>query len=342
MKRIFPRAFSIALFSLLAALAGGCASDKAIISQAQTFHSGLQPAVVQDPELAGYLQQVGDRIIATAHELNQQGYGPAGNKKEDSSWMFSKDMKFHFVNSETLNAFTTGGDHMYIYTQLFEECKTEDELAAVMAHEYGHVYGRHVHNGMNRQYMVMGGVVGASLLGQTVGGKEKGQAYAASAGGLAALAGQAIGMRFTRGDESEADLLGFDFYTHAGWDPNHFGDFFQHMIDKGLDKGPEFLSDHPSLSSRVKAARERASKLPPQANEWRRPPVADAGRFERLQIRAREVGEKMPSDKSLENSKALLAAMPRSCLTPAIQPDQRAAQQRLIAAAEAEKQRKAR
>ena len=51
---------------------------------------------------------------------------------EDRDWMFSKKMEFHFVNSKTLNAFTTGGEHMYIYNELFKQCKSEDELAAVM------------------------------------------------------------------------------------------------------------------------------------------------------------------------------------------------------------------
>src|SRR5262245_7725600 len=157
-----------------------------------------------------------------------------------------KDMKFHFVNSKTLNAFTTGGEHMYIYTQLFEECQSEDELAAVMAHEYGHVYARHVAKGMNRQMTLMGAALGAGAAGYAYGGKEHGAQYAALAAGATGGLGQFMVMGYTRGDEAEADKLGFDFYTRAGWDPKKFGDFFQHMIDKGLDSTPEMASDHPT------------------------------------------------------------------------------------------------
>src|SRR5688572_2766444 len=96
------------VFSLLA-LVGvtgiGCASDKAVISQANQAHTGLAPAVIEDPVLATYIQDVGNRIIGAAQELNRQGVGKSG--KEDNAWMFSKDMRFHFVNSKTLNAFTT-------------------------------------------------------------------------------------------------------------------------------------------------------------------------------------------------------------------------------------------
>src|SRR5882724_1015260 len=113
------------------------------------------------PELSTYLQQIGDRVIDAAKDLDAEGYGPATHKKEDNAWMFSNRMKFHLVNSKTLNAFTTGGEHMYIYNALFQACDSEDELAAVMAHEYGHVYCRHVQAGTNRQTWMQGGLVGA-------------------------------------------------------------------------------------------------------------------------------------------------------------------------------------
>ena len=51
---------------------------------------------------------------------------------ESRDWMFSKDVRFHFVNSKTLNAFTTGGEHMYIYSELFRTAQTEDD-GTVMA-----------------------------------------------------------------------------------------------------------------------------------------------------------------------------------------------------------------
>jgi predicted Zn-dependent protease len=308
----------------------GCASDRAVISQANQFHSGLEPAVMTDPKLTEYIQAVGDRIIDAAREMDQQSYGPDSHKSEDSSWMFSKEMQFHFVNSKTLNAFTTGGEHMYIYTELFEQCKTEDELAAVMAHEFAHIYGRHVHKGMNRQYAILGAAALAGGAGYAAGGSEHGGEYAGYAASAAMIGGQIFGMGFTRKDEAEADELGFEFYVRAGWDPDHFADFFQTMIDKGYDTDSDFMSDHPTLKSRVEIARERAADLPPQAKEWRRKPVADARQFAALQKRAARLGKKMPDDTSLENAQELLAAMPRSCLTPQEPEDQKEAQQDIL------------
>ncbi len=329
---------------LLPAMAGGCASDRQVVGQARQFHSGLEPAVVEDPVLAEYLQDVGDRVIQAAADYNRRRGGTAENRKEDASWMFDGKMRFHFVNSKTLNAFTTGGEHMYIYTQLFREAQSEDELAAVMAHEFAHVYARHVHKGMNRQMVTMAAGLGAAGLGYAAGGSQSGAQYAGAFGGAAALAGQFIGSNFTRQDEAEADKLGYIFYVRAGWDPDKFDDFFQHMIDKGLDKTPEIMSDHPSLANRVKAAQTRTASLENrrEAREWRREPVADAREFRRLQDRAAEVGRTMPDDKSLAQTQELLAAMPRSCLTPldnTALPDQRAAQERVVADMTSEQQR---
>ena len=333
---------SVALsFLLLASLvAGGCASDRQVMQAASGMHQQLEPAVIEDPQLANYLQQVGERIINSAAELDRQGYGPKSHKSEDTSWMFSK-MRFHFVNSNTLNAFTTGGEHMYIYTELFEQAKTEDELAAVMAHEYAHVYARHVGKGMNRQYGAMAAAAALAGAGYLYGGDEKGGQYAALGATAGMAGGQFVNMGFTRKDEDEADKLGFDFYTRGGWDPDKFDDFFQQMIDKGLDTTPELVSEHPSLKNRVAATKERAAKLPATAQAWRRPPVASPEQFRALQARAAELGKTLPSDTTLSGSQELLAALPRSCVAPMPQPDEIKAREDLAAKAQAAQQKQA-
>lgn len=317
----------------------GCVSDRQVIAQARQAHEGLEPAVIQDPKLSGYIQQVGDRIINAAQEMARQGYGKEG---EDRSWMFDDNsMQFHFVNSETLNAFTTGGNHMYIYTELLQTVKSEDELAAVMAHEFAHVFGRHVQSGMNRQYAILAAAAAAGAGGYALGGDERGAQYAGYGAGLGMLAGQFVGMGFTRKDESQADRMGFDFYVRAGWDPDKFDDFFQRMIDMGLDQGNELLSDHPSMANRVAAIKEWQSELPPQAESWQKPPVASPQEFQQLQARSEEVGKSMPSDRSLENTQELLAALPRSCLTRVVTEEQQQAEQTVMAKTEAaERQQK--
>jgi predicted Zn-dependent protease len=325
---------------VLVPLLGACATDRQVISQADTTHHDLEPAVIKEAQLRDYLQNVGDRIVDAARELHKQHYGPDSHFEEDSDWMFSDEMQFHFVNSETLNAFTTGGKHMYIYTQLLQTCRTEDELAAVMAHEYGHVYARHVQQGMDRQYYTLGGALLGGLGGYAIGGKEHGAEYATVGAGLAFAGGQFLGMGFTRKDEAQADELGFVFYTHAGWDPNHFADFFQQLIDKGYDTSSDITSDHPTLKSRVQAAKERVAKLPPEAASWRKPPVADGPRFAGIQQRAAQVAASMPKDKSMEVAQTLLSSV-ASCVSPVDQPEQKEARAKIARAMEQEKAKQA-
>lgn len=307
----------------------GCASDRSVISQANQVHDGLKPAVMEDPQLTAYLQKIGDRIIASAKKLDAEKFGPDSHRSEDSKWMFSHEMKFHFVNSKTLNAFTTGGEHMYIYNELFQKCKDEDELAAVMSHEYGHVYARHVQQGMNRQTGFGLGAASVGAAGYAVGGKDNGAQYGAAFGSAAQAVGQFIGMGFTRKDEAQADELGFNFYTHAGWDPKKFGEFFQQMIEMGYDKTPASMSDHPTLASRVDAAKQRVAKLPPEAEKWRKAPVADPAEFKQLQARAAKVSKTMPNDQSLQGAQKLLAAF-SNCMLPDEQPEQKEARQEIL------------
>ena len=303
----------------------GCATDKQVISQAQDVNQQLEPAIVKDQALADYIQKVGNRIVATAKILDSQGFGPDSHKKDkEDAWMY-QSMQFHLVNSKTLNAFTTGGKHMYIYTELFQTCKNEDELAAVMSHEYAHVYCRHVIKGMNRQYAMLGAAGAAGAAGYVAGGKDNGTQYAGVAAGAAGLVGQYIGMGFTRDDENEADKIGFWFHAHAGWDPNRFAGFFQTLIDKGLDKTPEEMSDHPKLSNRVIATNERIKQLPANAKSWRKSPVVSETEFRRLQTRAMKVSKSTPDDQSIQKAQLMLAAFP-SCVTPVEQPDQKNAQ----------------
>jgi predicted Zn-dependent protease len=311
----------IVVVCLAAGSLSGCASDRQVINQADQVHNGLKPAVMNDQELNNYLQAIGDRIISAARQLDSQGVGPKAHTKEEADWMFSEGMRFHFVNSKTLNAFTTGGEHMYIYNELFQTCKDEDELAAVMAHEYAHVYCRHVQQGMNRQYAIMGGAAAVGIATGVAAGSDHGVEYGTAAAGAAMAAGQFIGMGYTRKDEDQADEYGFRFYTRAGWDPNQFGDFFQQMIDMGYDTTPEMMSDHPSLASRVEQAKQWAAALPPEAKKWRKPPIADEARFKQLQARAQQLAKTMPSDKSMEEAQTLLAAF-GNCLMPTEQPEQ--------------------
>ena len=336
MPRYFPRCLRICTAIILMLFSTGCSifrpSDQAVIGQANQVHSQLDAAVIRDAGVQRYMDAIGERIIDGAIEYEKEGRASEEHAAQDNSWLYSGDIQFHLVNSKTLNAFTTGGQHIYIYNQLFQDAKSEDELAAVMAHEFAHVYGRHVHRGMERQYTALGAAGLGAIAGYALGGDNRETAAGLGAAGAGGLA-QFFNQGYTRADENEADKLGFSFYIRAGWDPERFADFFKQMIAKGYDKTPEIASDHPSLANRVAATEKRVAGMDPQrARARRRPPIADDREFQDIQRRAVAAARNTPDDQSLAKAQLMLQAFP-SCVTPEDQPDQRAAQQRLMKAA---------
>jgi hypothetical protein len=102
------------------------------------------------------------------------------------------------------------------------------------------------------------------------------------------------------------------------------------MIQKGYDKTPQFISDHPSLSSRVQAINADVAKLPPSAAQLRRPPVADPAQFRSLVERSKQVVASMPKTDATSNAKQLLAAFP-SCVASVETPEQLRARQQVQA-----------
>jgi predicted Zn-dependent protease len=315
------------LLLVLTALSGGCASDKKTLVQANQFDSGLKPAEIADPEINAYFQQIGRRIVLAAREADAGHFGPSKHfdKKEPADWMFDVDkIRFHLVNSQTLNAFTTGGEHVYVYYALFQNCQNEDDLAAVMSHEFGHVYSRHVQKGNNRQLAIMVGEGAAGAAGYLAGGSE----LSTQGTQLSTSALTFANMGFTRGDEAEADAVGFHFYYHAGWDPAQFDHFFKTMIALGYDKTPAVQSDHPTLASRVEASEKRIKELPADAvGKFRQPRIREQAAFDQIKARAAQVAANSPNDQSLANTKQLLQALPRSCWVPYEPDDQKQAQQ---------------
>lgn len=339
LHRIVFACLGIIALSLL----GGCASDKKVIAQADTFNTSLQPAEEKNADLNGYLTQIGRRIQLAAKQADAASYGCSSHfkKREDVAWMFSDKVEFHLVNSKTLNAFTTGGYHVYVYNELFQTCDNESELAAVIAHEFGHIYCRHVHKGMNRSMAIMGmeGVAGAG--GYVVGGAENGAAYAKSAAGMAAQVAQYKNMGFTRDDEAQADEDGFEFYWRGGWDPKQFATFFTRMIQLGYDKTPAEQSDHPTLASRVEAAKRAVASHGKKIDQYRQPDFATVAQFAHYKDLGRQAAQNMPDDQQALQSKQMLQALPRSCWAPSDPPDRQDALQKLLdklnAKAEAEK-----
>ena len=159
-----------------------------------------------------------------------------------------------FQNDEP-NAFALPGGKVGVYTGIFKVAKTQDQLAAVLAHEIGHVVERHHDERITRQMGASGAV---SLLGALA--EDYGQ-LASQGGSLLAQTGFLL--PGSRAQESEADVVGQRLMAQAGFDPAQAVNLWQNMISAGGERPPQWLSTHPDPSSRIRELQSRAASLEP-------------------------------------------------------------------------------
>jgi predicted Zn-dependent protease len=151
---------------------------------------------------------------------------------------------------EMVNAFAAPGGTVVVTTGLLRALRSPDELAAVLAHEAGHVRRRHALRGLLRQ---------ASL--QVLLGLVAGDASALSSGLQAA--GALSGLSHSREDEGEADLDALASLARAALPPRALAGALESIRGASPD-GPElgFLSTHPSTPDRLERIKRALAKLP--------------------------------------------------------------------------------
>ncbi len=175
-----------------------------------------------DPRYTGPVNEIGQRIAAIS---TQPGL----------------DWEFTVFEDETPNAFALPGGKVGVHTGLFKVAKNKDQLAAVMAHEVGHVMARHSSERMSTQM--------ATQLGVQLGGAVVGQEYAGFLGQAATLG---VVLPYSRVQESEADEIGLIMMAKAGYDPRAAVALWRNFAAEGGSRQPEFLSTHPLPETRIK------------------------------------------------------------------------------------------
>jgi predicted Zn-dependent protease len=201
---------------------------------------------VNDPLLDDYINNLGFRLVANS-----------AKPKDHFAFFIAKD--------PVINAFSAPGGYIGIDSGLIVITRSEDELAAVMAHEIGHITQNHLQRAYEQAKKDTPLMALVALGAIAAGGAAGGQAAAA-----ALLGGQGVLMQkeinFTRKDEAEADRTGIMTLAKAGFDPNAMAEFFQRMEDvMSADAGginvPSLLQDHPVTAERISDAKARAVAL---------------------------------------------------------------------------------
>lgn len=164
-----------------------------------------------------------------------------------------------FADPET-NAWALPGGKVGVYDGIFKAAKNQDQLAAVIAHEIGHVVSRHHDERITRQAIAsgvlqVGGAVAGARYGEGIGNA------VTQGGGIFAQAGFLLPN--SRVQELEADVVGQQLMAKAGFDPRGAVALWQNMAAAGGARPPQWLSTHPDPSSRLRELQARADDLLP-------------------------------------------------------------------------------
>lgn len=154
--------------------------------------------------------------------------------------------EFTVFEDSSPNAFALPGGKIGVNTGLFQVAQTEDQLAAVIAHEMAHVVARHPSERLSRQVAVQGGL---ALAGAATGTGQYSDI-------LAQAATLGLVLPFSRNQESEADRIGLIYMARAGYDPRAAIEVWQNFHAYGGARPPEFLSTHPSPGNRLERLRQ--------------------------------------------------------------------------------------
>ena len=163
------------------------------------------------------------------------------------------DWEVNVFDSPTINAFCMPGGKIAFFTGIIDKLKlTDDEIAVIMGHEMGHALWEHARERTAKVNMTNIGsrVIGGLLFGQA------GELVGAAGSSLAAL-------KFSRNDETEADLIGMELAARAGYDPRAGITLWQKMSKAGGGAPPQWLSTHPSGQTRIKTFQDNLKDVMP-------------------------------------------------------------------------------
>lgn len=189
--------------------------------------------------------------------------------------------QFKIVNASDVNAFALPGGFIYVNRGLIEAAETEGELAGVLGHEISHVTLRHGTNQLTKAYLAQAPL---ALLGGALG-RGGWRAVVARLGTGFVI--NSLFLKFSRTDETQADIVGTQLLNAAGYDPHQMAKMFELLRQlQGRDpsKLEEFFSSHPSPEHRIERINEEIAKLPPVKN-----PLITTRRFDNIRARLKEL-----------------------------------------------------
>jgi hypothetical protein len=216
-------------------------SDDVQVGQQAAQQVYQQMPMLNDSAVRSYVNSVGQRLAAAIPPEYQH-----------PEFRFTFDV----VDARDINAFALPGGPMFVNRGMIEAADTEGMMAGVMAHEMSHVALRHATaQATETQKYQVGSILG-QIAGAVIGG---GVGQVVAAGSQVGFGAGAL--KYSRGYEKQADLLGAQIMARAGYDPRDLAEMFRKIEAQGGAGGPEWLSSHPNPGNRYEYIIQEASML---------------------------------------------------------------------------------
>jgi predicted Zn-dependent protease len=187
------------------------------------------------------LRYIAQRIIPHATAFNPRA----------QQWKWEVNL----IGSKEVNAFCMPGGKIAFFYGILDRLKLDDdEVAIIMGHEAGHALLEHAREQMGKNVATR---AGASLLSALLGLGSVGDA-------ALGIGAQLLQLKYSRSDETEADLIGIELAARSGYKPAAGVSLWQKMGE--LSKGsapPGFLSTHPTGPDRIRKIQENLPKVDP-------------------------------------------------------------------------------
>jgi predicted Zn-dependent protease len=212
----------------------------------------LQFGGAQNEKLEAYVTAVGRRVTANT-ERPEVKY------------------KFFVLDTPAVNAFALPGGYIYVTRGLLAQASGDGELAAVLAHETGHITARHAAAAYSRGMVA---AMGTAIVAAGAGGATMAQ--------MADMGSDIFTQAYSRSQENEADRLGIRYLSRAGYDPAAMANFLgalevyqnlQKRLDGDADATADFFDTHPGTTDRIAQAKTEAAKYP------EKPDASDRDRY---------------------------------------------------------------
>ncbi len=198
--------------------------------------------IVDDPVIAEYVNRLGQNLV----------------RNSDAKVPFT----IKVIDTEEVNAFALPGGFFFVNSGLILKADSEAELAGVMSHEIAHVAARHGTRQATRGEIAQLATIPLIFMGGWTGyGIRQAASVAIPVGFLS----------FSRGFESEADLLGLEYMYKSGYDPGAFVDFFekiQSLEKKKPGTMAKVFSTHPMTEDRITAAQKNIQEYLKERPEY--------------------------------------------------------------------------